>query len=151
MAFPSSSGRPALADILSEIQNLSRNIKRRSQSVVEQSNAGDISAGMIIDLQTGLKSRLDRLNVLKTASGLATYAQEQFNDELFNIAAEFTAMLDAMQVALDQIKADLPVSAGGFVEELKIEADDTITRKTFTKPQTAGLRASLSALITTID
>jgi uncharacterized phage infection (PIP) family protein YhgE len=151
MAFPSQSGRPALADTLREIQNVAGTIKARAQSVSAQGAAGNISAAMIVDLQAGLKKRLDRLNVLKGTSGLTAYAQAQFDDGAFDIAAEFTAMLTEVQLVLDQIKADLPTSAGGFIEERKIEADDTITGKTFTPGQTAGLRTRLDALVATID
>ena len=151
MTFPSSSGRPALADILQEIQQIAQNIKARAQSTRDRSAAKSILALEILELQAGLKKRLDRLNALKTAPGLVAYAKEQLDDLGFDIAAEFTAMLAEVQLTLDQIRADLPVSADGFVEVRKIEADDTTTNKSFTKGQTAGLRARLNALIATID
>ncbi len=151
MTFPSSSGRPALADILQEIQQIAHNIKVRAQSTRDRSAAQNILALEILELQAGFKKRLDRLNALKTAPGLAAYAQGQFDDLGFDIAVEFTAMLTEVQLVLDQIRADLPVSADGFAEVRKIEADDTMTNKSFTKGQTAGLRARLDALIATID
>ena len=151
MTFPSSSGRPALADILQEIQQIAHNIKVRAQSTRDRSAAQNILALEILELQAGFKKRLDRLNALKTAPGLAAYAQAQLDDLGFDIAVEFTAMLTEVQLVLDQIRADLHVSADGFAEVRKIEADDTMTNKSFTKGQTAGLRARLDALIATID
>ncbi len=151
MTFPSSSGRPALADVLQEIQQIAQNVKARAESAWAHASVEDVSALAVLELQAGLKKRLDRLNVLKTASGLAAYAQEQLDDLGFDIAAEFNTMLTEMQLVLDQIKTNLPTSAAGFVEARKIETDDTVTNKVFTPAQTFDLRTRLNALIATID
>lgn len=151
MPFPSSSGRPVLAETLREIQNIAQNIKSRSQSTRDRSAVQNILALEILELQAGLKKNLDRLNVLRTSSGLTAYAQEQIDDLVFDIAAEFNTMLTEVQAVLDQIRADLPTSAAGFVESRKIEADDTVTNQTFTPAQTADLRTRLAVLIAAID
>ena len=152
MTFPSSSGgRPALADSLGEIQQIATNIKSRAQSTRDRATVQNVLALELLELQAGLKKRLDRLNVLKTEPGLAAYAQEQLDDVGFDIAAEFTTMLTEVQLTLDQLRTDLPTSAAGFVEARKIEADDTVTNKFFTPAQTATLRTRLDALIATID
>ncbi len=151
MTFPIASARPLLSTTLFEIQQIAGNIKARSTSARDRAAVENVTALAILDLQASLKKGLDRLNVLKTASGLAAYAQEQLDDLGFDIVAEFTVMLTEVQLVLDQIKSDLPTSPGGFVESRRIEPDDTITNNTFTPSQTAGLRTRLNALIATID
>jgi hypothetical protein len=151
MTLPTRSVRPPLADVLGEIETIAANIKSRAISLRDVSAAGNISALSIIELQAGLKSRMDRLNLLKSAAGLLQYTKDQLNDQTVDIVVEVDATVAEMQLTLNQIQTDLPTSAAGFVEAQKIETNDTVTNKTFTPAQSSILRDRLNALTATID
>ncbi len=151
MAFPTDETQVMLAFALREIQATASSLKKRSIALKATTSSGPTNATSILEYHRELKAKMDRMNFLASTPGMAQYAKDQFDDQLFDVVAEFNAMTLAFQDTLDWIRTNLPVSAGGFVEEKMIEADDSVTAKTFTVGQTAGLRSQLDDLIATIN
>jgi len=151
MTFPSHTGDVMLAFALHEAQTLAGNVKAQAENVRNRSLSDNINATEIMAFHGYLKRSLDRLNVLKTTAGIVQYAKDQFDDAGLEIVVEFNAMVAAIEANLTWIRLNLPASAGGFVEAILLETDDTQTDKTFTATQTAAFRTELDALIATID
>ncbi len=151
MAFPTETTARSLAFVLTEAQSLALAMKRQAQQTSERSTTGNMTAGDVLTYQERLKDQADRLDVLKATPGIGQFAKNQFNDIMFDIAIEFDAMLLQVQVVLTWIRVNLPVSANGFVEERIIEADDTLTLKTFSSAQALTFRTELNALVASIN
>ena len=151
MAFPTDTTQVMLAFALREIQATAGSLKNRAISLRDNTASSGSTATAVLEYHSNLKSKSDRLSTLAATPGLVQYAKDQFDDQTFDVTAEFLAMMTEMQNVLDWIRANLPVSADGFVEEKKIEADDSVTPKTFLVGQTAGLRSQLNDLIDTIN
>ncbi len=151
MAFPSTGGQAMLAAALQEAQQAAASVKGEAQSLRNNSAATTVTALDIIDTFSSLKSRLDRLNTLAATPGMSDYAKDQFSDPALNIGTEFTTMTAAIQAFLDWVDGNIVKSASGHIEERLIETNDTITAKTYTITQTAGMRTELDVLIATID
>lgn len=151
MAFPTEFNKRALAFVLTEAQSLALAIKRQAQQVNERSLTGNMSASEVLDYQVRLKGQQDRLEELKTTPGIGVFAQDQFDDVLFDISVEFDDMLTEIQAVLTWIRVNLPVSAAGFVEAQMIETDDSITLKTFSSAAASTFRTQLNQLIVSIN
>ncbi len=152
MAFPSTGGQAMLAAALQEAQQAAASVKGEAQSLHDQSAvAPEVTALDIIDTFSSLKTRLDRLNALAATAGMSDYARDQFDDPALDIGVEFSAMTAAIQSFLDWVDDNIVKSVSGHIEERLIEANDTITAKTYTISQTTGMRSELNALIATID
>ncbi len=151
MAFPTETTKRSLAFVLTEAQSVALAVKRQAQQISERSTTGNMTAGDILTYQERLKEQAERLDVLKVTPGIGQFAKDQFNDILFDIVVEFDAMLEQMQGVLTWIRANLPVSANGFVEERVIELDDTVTHKTFSSAQALTFRTELNALVASIN
>ncbi len=151
MAFPTETTNRSLAFVLTEAQSVALAAKLQAQQLSARSVTGNMTASNILVYQERLKEQLDRLDVLKATPGIGQFAKDQFNDILFDIAAEFNEMQARMQGVLTWIRVNLPVSANGFVEERVIEPDDTITHKTFSSAQALTFRTELNALVASIN
>ena len=123
--------------------------KQLAQQSRDAMAAGTVSGNVIRQL-------LDRLLIAKTTfqsvaavPGIAAYAQAQEGDGAYDVAAEFTAMTDAIDDVGAWILANVPTS-GGYVQMEQWSASGVSVRQ-FTTAQTAGLRTQLDALIATID
>lgn len=152
MAFPATGGiKDQLAPTLTEIMSLARAIKNSSTSMSAQSAAGSVSARGIALLGNDLQSQDDRLSSLESAPGLLQYARDQYDDQAFDIAAEFTAFRAAVASTIAWIDTNLPKSAGGRWLEVEEIVSGRVIERTLTPAQTVGLRVELTLLIATID
>lgn len=153
MAFPSSSGTKS--DDLSRAWNLARDAAARAKasatSVRDVSAAGLIFAQAIVNLMSTLASVRDDLARAAAVTGIAAYAQMQVNDPALNVAAEFTAMTNAIDAVRTWIATNFPKDGSGFLLYHSFDAQGRVTSRTLSPAQTAGLRTQLDVLIGTID
>ena len=153
MAFPAYNGtKQHLDEVLARVRSLAHTIKTSSQQLRDASAAGSIIARRIVNHCDSLAQINDQLNTLKAVPGIGDYAKEQFNDANIDIAAEFTAMQNALASTVSWIATNMPketvTNRWLSVEEL---VDGKRVDRTLTTAQTAGLRTQLDALIATID
>lgn len=86
-----------------------------------------------------------------SAPGIAAYAQSQpENPPGYDVAAEYTAMRNAMVSARDQLIGMFPTS-GGFMAYQTLSADGTITIRTFTSAQLAPVVTLCNNVAATIS
>ena len=150
MAFHSRSGKAMLAQALAEAQNLAGNVKETAVRARDAMAAGPVSSILVLDLHADLKAGLDRLNALKATPGIGAYAQDQFSDPAYDIAAEFNGMTAAIAAVLTQIEGDFPADASGWLLERQFNAGQ-LQMRTFATAHTTDLRTALASLIATID
>lgn len=90
--------------------------KAWSARLLAQDYLGRIAAGTNADQLFNVVRRLDalasELNSYRTISGIAAYAQDQENDPAYDAAAEFTAVINAVEAARDEIISTFPTSGG---------------------------------------
>ncbi len=138
-----------LAVVYRQITQFANIVKSQAQSLRDASNAGNIHAMQIIDWFVALGGFRTQLNTLSQTPGLAAYAKTECNDANYDVAAEFTAMLSAIDTALGWVTTNFPAS-GGFIQSHSF-VSGVYTPRTFTPAQTAGLRTALDALTATIS
>jgi hypothetical protein len=152
MAFPSTAGTApeALSVAWVSAMSVAGAIKTDTQAVRAQSLAGNVGASRILNHLTFLADQKVRLQAIAALPGIGAYAQAQANDPGLNVAAEFTAMLAAMDGVRDWVIANFPAS-GGFLQAQSIQADGRTTDRQFSTAQLANYRTQLDALIAAIN
>ena len=138
------------ADGYSEAKRLAARAKSFAQSHHDAMAANSVSANLLLQLLNELKSLIERWTEIAATPGIGAYAQDQENDPAYNVATEFTAMLNAARAARDRIIADLPKAPGGEIAIHTLAADGATSTRAFTPAQTANLRTDLAAFIATI-
>lgn len=145
MAFPSAS---TLGEALRQTRDQAGLIKGASANLRARSAAGPIGAREAIaflDLLRGLRAELA---ATAARPGMDTFATEQLGR---SVAADFTAMLDAMDATITWLASALPKNAQGYLLVEQMDAAGTRTERTFSTTETTGLRTRLDALIATIE
>lgn len=147
MAFPASTLRlaPALDRVSAEMSNLKSYAGNR-RSVMA---AGNVGSEWILDIWANLFAIKGRLQALGATPGLAAYAQEQYGNGGLDIAAEFTAVLAAIDDVRTNIQSTFPVDGSGYLLARQFGAG-VYTERQFTPAQTVNLRGFLSTLESTI-
>ena len=111
--------------------------------------AGTVSANVVRQLLDAFISGKAKLTAASQVSGIAAYAQAQEGDEAYDVAAEFTAMIDACTGVINWIVANIP-TANTYVQ-LETWSASGVTVRTFTTGQTAGLRTALQTFEGTVS
>ncbi len=154
MTFPSNSG--TRQDNLDVAWNTARatagNIKTRTTALRTMLNSNTGSSA-ILTYATFLADARLILQKVATTPGIAAYAQQQINDGSINIAAEFTAMVSALDAVVSWIVTNFPKDGSGFLLATQFDGANNgrTTDRQFTTVQTAGLRPALDNLLATID
>ncbi len=124
-------------------------VKQRAQSAVA-TLASNVNATQVFQILDDIRSQLTVFNQVAAIPGIGGYAQAQFNDNTYNVATEFSAMVAAVQGVVDWTVTNFPKGAGGFLQAYTINADGSRTAAVFTPAQTAGLTTALNAVIASI-
>jgi hypothetical protein len=150
MAFPSTAGSTpeALSAAWVSAMAIAGSIKTDSQAVRDQSLAGNVGSSRILDHLTFLADQKIRLQQIAALPGIAAYAQAQTGDA--NVAAEFTAMISAMDGVRDWVIANFPV-VSTFLQAKTFQADGRTTDRQFSTAALANYRTQLDTLIATIN
>lgn len=139
-----------LASTYRQITNYAGVVKSQTQSLRNASAAGNIHAMQIIDWFVSIGGLRTQLSNLSSAPGLAGYAKTECADVNYDVAAEFTAMLAAIDTSLAWVTTNFPKDGNGFILSHTFVAG-VYTARTFTTGETATLRTVLDALIATIS
>jgi hypothetical protein len=124
-------------------------VKQQAQAGITMLQ-GNVNANQIFQLLDNLRAPMGIFSSVAAIPGIATYAQSQFNDATYNVAAEFTSMTSALQAVIDWVVNNFPKGTGGFVQAYTINADGSRTPTVFTPAQTAGLTTALNAVVASI-
>ncbi len=112
--------------------------------------AGSISSAQILGLAGNLRSARIIMEERSSTPGIASYAQAQEDDAAYNVAAEYVTMRDTLDATLAWISSAMPEN-GGYLQAETLNADGSVTYRSFSTAQTAGLRSALDNLIASIE
>lgn len=121
-------------------------VQRRSSDF--QSGAG---ADEIIGLADQLREYRERFNQIRQTPGIAAYAQAQENDGTYDVAAEFNAMIAAIDAAIAEILSTFPSDAQDYLLAYKFNADGSTSPRQFTGGALGGVRTALDAIAASIS
>ena len=140
MAFRASNLLPAKA--YEAAKSNAWRIKERSDYFIATAAAVNIGYDFLITVRQELVNAQTSLNAAAGVTGIVAYAKIQEDDDLYEVAAEFTAMLTTIAGAIAWIDANAPTSVTAATPDLWAGLD-TIVTTTFTPAQTADFRVEL--------
>jgi len=149
MAFPASAGDQATA--LQRAIGVASRLKTRTTNVNNQMAAGDTSAEVALAIRDDLINADSVFADVAAVSGIAQYAKDQFNDQGYDVVADFSAMRTAIAAAITAIETAFPASGGFILKESLVANTSGTSIRTFTPTQTAGIRTTLAAVISSIE
>jgi len=123
---------------------------KQSAQIAVQLLTGTVTANQVFQIVDNLRSPLQIFAQVAAIPGIAAYAQAQFNDATYDVATEFTNMVNTINAVVNWVVTNFPKDTGGFAQAYTIAADGSRTPVTFTPTQTAGLTTALNAVINQI-
>ena len=123
------------------------NVANQEKSILNNWNAqlaGNITGIDAMNMLANLGRVLEVFNRVSILPGLAVYAQQQFGNDTYNVATEFTAMVNALTDVQTWLKTNIPANAVSIINgELK--------GVTYTPAQTSALRTLVASAQLTIN
>lgn len=150
MAFPSTNV-VLLRDALDVVRQAAYAIKEGAQRLRALSLGSSTGASSILEFALLLAEQRALLDSHAATPGLGAYAQQQINDDEFDIVAAYSAMVAQIDATVTWIVSNFPKDANGYLLERQLASDGRTVERTFNSAALAGLRAQLDALIATID
>lgn len=152
MAFPSSAGaKDSLANVFTRVQHAAARVKSLCSDLNTRAAAGNVSAKDFMELATYLADARQVFVASRTVPGIGPFAQEQCNDPALDIAAEFTAMMSALDTALASIVSGFPKDGSGYLLYTTFDANGRYVYRQLNPAQTAAIRTNLTALVAAIN
>ena len=124
---------------------------KQSAQIAVQLLTGTVTANQVFQIVDNLRSPLQIFAQVAAIPGIAAYAQAQFNDATYDVATEFTNMVNAVNSVVNWVVTNFPKDTGGFAQAYTLAADGSRTPATFTPTQTAGLTSAINAVIASIS
>lgn len=145
MAFPGR-GENGLASVWSRLQGAAGRIRDRAQAFI--GNAA-ISRRDALEFHNYLLDVRAQMELLVTAPGLQTYGQNEINTPSLNLATEYTAMRDAIDVVLLWLIANFPNTTG----ELRVYTftSNRVSDIALNPSELSAYKAQLGSLANTIS
>jgi hypothetical protein len=134
------------SEAFSLAKNLAAGVKALAQSHAA-AFASTTNRDMVLSMVVLLRQYRVGLAAASAVPGVLQYAKDQYDDQNYNIGTEFTAMLSAIDAVIAEVHSAFPVdNTGGEVKERVLNADGSITLRTFTSAQLANVRTLLQTL-----
>lgn len=129
-----------------QAKNLARGLKTTAQNSIA-AFAGTTNRDQVLALAMNLREWRIALAAASAVPGVVQFARDQYDDQAYDVAGSFTAMLNAIDGVIGGIFSAFPTApSGGEVRERVLNADGSITMRTFTGAQLASLVSLLQTL-----
>jgi len=152
MAYPTSRLRDVVARAFTNADSTAIRLRSLAGALDAQMAAGPVTATLILDdLLAELKSSRTVLVASRDTSGILAYAREQFDDNTIDLPTEFAALIVAINSVVTWIFDNFPTASSGHLQRHILATDGTLTDRSFSSVQTAGLRTELQALFAAIE
>lgn len=138
------------AEALRDAKTLAATVKAHAQSRVTLFSS-PVERAVVLSLVQILHNWRAEFEAIALIPGIAQYARDQFDDQDYDIVAEFQAMVGAMDDVITNITSTFPKSDSGEIEDRVLNSNGTITQRTFTAAQLSTLRGLLETLVAAID
>jgi len=148
MAFRASNSVPAkqyekAKSLAWQVRQLAAN---RSGSFASGATAAEVLAAV-----DNLRSLRIALAQVATTPGIAAYAQAQEDDPAYDVAAEFSALLSAVDEAVSTVVNAVPKDGNGYLLVNNINPDGTLVPREFSAGALSGVRTALDAIVAAIE
>lgn len=148
MAFRASNAVPAreyerAKSLGWQVRQLAAN---RSGSFATGANAAEVLSAV-----DNLRSLRVALVQVASTPGIAAYAQAQEDDPAYDVAAEFSALLAAIDSAVTTVVNAVPKDANGYLLVNNINPDGTLVPREFSGAALSGVRAALDAIVAAVE
>lgn len=155
MAFRTTRGQEIPAIQFARAIQVATQLRKEAVAYRAMAVAGSVRAQ---DLEEGLLSTLvgarPTLLTARDTPGMAEYAKQQMDDRAYNLAAEFTVMMQAIDDTTAWFEANFPTEVGGHLRSKRFVGDGTGALESGVISQSgrlSGLVTVLDALIAAID
>jgi len=147
MAFRASNALPA--DQYDRAKKLAFQVKRLAENR-SASFATGATGNEILAVADNLGTFRANLNSIRSVPGIAAYAIAQEDDITYDVAAEFGALITAIDAAITEIVITVPTDANDWLLLQKINPDGSLTHRSFTGTQLSGLIATLDVIAASV-
>lgn len=106
--------------------------------------AGNITGIDAMNMMANLNRVIPVFQDIASLPNIGPYVQDQFGDANYNVAAEFSAMVNALVAMRNWLQTNIPSNAVSIV-------NGQLTGATYTPAQTAALRTLVASAQATID
>lgn len=138
--------------IYDEVKKHAAQMRKGCLNYIAKIDAGQsLTADQIINLTQRLRWYRDRFNLAKSTDGIVDYATTQEDKGDYDVIAEFTAMLSAIEAVITWVYNCFPTSAEGYIEAHMLAMDGTLTIREFSPAQLSGWKTSLQALADSVS
>ncbi len=83
--------------------------------------------------------------------GIAAYVRAQEDDDTYDVVAEFTALIAAIDAAIAEIVNTFPKDTGDYLLAQKINADGSLSQRNFNAGSVNSLRSLLAAIASQVS
>lgn len=111
----------------------------------------NVSANAVISCLVRMADSIAVWDRVSAVPGIVAYAQNEENDVLYDVAAEFTTMRTETIGVRDWILTNFPTAVSGEIIKDTLEVDGSITVRQFGSAETVGLQTALGQLVATIE
>jgi glycosylphosphatidylinositol transamidase (GPIT) subunit GPI8 len=137
------------AEALADAKNQAAWAKQQCQAAVTQLQS-NTNVNQIFQIVDNTRAAIGMLQRDSAVPGIVAYAQSQYNDGTYDVATEFTNMVNALNAVVTWVVSNMPKDGSGFLLAHTINADGSRVARVFTPAQTAGLTTALNAAIAQI-
>lgn len=150
MALPSS-GTPSLVQAFGVLMSQAAQIKDGAQNTIAVLAAGPVNTGQIFSILDQLRGVLGSLNQYKNMAGLNVYVTAEVPGYAGTATDDIAVLVNAVQGSIDWVVANFPKdNTNTWILAYQLSADGSRVQRTFTTPQTAGLRTQLQNIVNAI-
>ena len=148
MPFPSST--TSLAETLLTARNHIANVRNLAQGAFTTLAAGPVDTNYVVKFMGECRTLIAAIAQWKLVSGIDAAATAQWPGYAGNLTTDLTAVSNAAQAMIDWIVTNFPKDGNNFMLGFQLAADGTLTPRSFTSGQTAGLRTAITNFLATI-
>jgi hypothetical protein len=112
--------------------------------------SGTVTSDLVFRLVDETRGAISILNAQASVPGIVAYAQQQFNDATYDVAAEFNNMVSKLTAVVAWVGTNFPKDGSGFVLGYTISGDGSRTPRSFSAASTTGLKNAVDAVVTSI-
>lgn len=141
--------RAELATAYASVRSRATQAKKLASDSKALMLAGPVSGNVIRQLLDALIAAKAELQTAAGVTGIVAYAKAQEGDPDYDVATQFTALVDACTGVISWIIANIPAS-GGYVQ-METWSASGVSVRTFSTAQTAGLRTQLDTIIAAVN
>lgn len=139
---------PSLAYL--NFQSEARNVRRRAENALNGMIAGDISAATALAIMREMQTFIGRIDTVSVVPAIQDRAQE-WEGAGYDFLAESATLRAFGVIVRDWVFDNFPKSPGGYIEQEILSGNGSLTERTFSTQQTAGLQAALASFIAAIE